>query len=378
MDDVITIDFLGDVNDDSKQKLGHVLWNWDLCKNCTGRKSCAQQNCTWSRSHSLITFWNLYKRMTDAYSPERLGRRPALSSHETLFTIIQKIKGQQTLPRNALLRECFEGSEESADKPPTLNDQNRAFNIAASILLLMDFGVLHDPANSSDGGIPNNYWRGGLSMSDFVRETFPRDPTPHNAGNKLASLTAMQLKKVGKLRLKATNDIRRHLVLNQEERVVWIFHQDSVMREILRTTESDPNSYALPRTLILEVLDTIHIVLFPPEPESYKLLDHLVARKGFDSALLSGVSTPYRKENDAPVPYQYFGERLAALDAEMQTPSPHGWLQRRLKRKSDTYMVMATLIGVCIAVMLGTLGLVVSTFQAWVAYQQWKHPVKDS
>ena len=150
------------------------------------------------------------------------------------------------------------------------------------------------------------------------------------------------------------------------------------MREILRATDSDPNSYALPRALILEVLDTIHIVLFPPEPESYKLLDLLVARKDFDSGLLSGISTPYRGEHDAPVTYQYFGERLAALQAEMQTPSPHGWLQRRLQRKSDTYMVMATLIGVCIAVMLGILGLAVSSFQAWIAYQQWKHPVKDS
>ena len=225
MDDELTVDFLGDVNNASKQKLGQVLWNWSFCGDCVGRKSCAQQNCPWSRSHSLSTQWDLYKRMTDAYSPERLGRRPALSSHDTLFIVIQKIRDQQTLPRKTLLRECFEGNGESDDKPPTLNDQNRAFNIAASILLLMDFGVLHDPANSSDGSTSSKYWRDGLSMSDFISETFPRNLTSDNAENKLASLTALQLKKVGKLRLKATNDIRRHLMLDQEDRVRWQRHE---------------------------------------------------------------------------------------------------------------------------------------------------------
>jgi len=37
--------------------------------------------------------------------------------------------------------------------------------------------------------------------------------------------------------------------------------------------------------------------------------------------------------------------------------------------------MMATLIGVMMAVTLGLLGLAVAIFQAWVAYQQWKHPV---
>lgn len=37
--------------------------------------------------------------------------------------------------------------------------------------------------------------------------------------------------------------------------------------------------------------------------------------------------------------------------------------------------MMATLIGVMIAIVIGFLGLAVATFQAWVAWQQWKHPV---
>lgn len=36
--------------------------------------------------------------------------------------------------------------------------------------------------------------------------------------------------------------------------------------------------------------------------------------------------------------------------------------------------MMATLGGLFATVVLGLLGLVVGIFQAWVAYQQWKHP----
>jgi hypothetical protein len=35
---------------------------------------------------------------------------------------------------------------------------------------------------------------------------------------------------------------------------------------------------------------------------------------------------------------------------------------------------MTTMIGVFIAVLIGLLSLAVSCFQAWVGYQQWKHP----
>jgi uncharacterized membrane protein SpoIIM required for sporulation len=40
--------------------------------------------------------------------------------------------------------------------------------------------------------------------------------------------------------------------------------------------------------------------------------------------------------------------------------------------------MLATMVGVVIAIMLGFLGLAVGIFQSWVPYQAWKHPVNDS
>jgi hypothetical protein len=123
---------------------------------------------------------------------------------------------------------------------------------------------------------------------------------------------------------------------------------------------------------MLEVLDTIHLVLFPPVLGSQKLLEDLVLKSSWDKGLLPDISTPYRREGDPDISYAYFGDRLEELYRELQAPTPHGWLQRRLQRRSETYMLMATMYGVIIAVTLGFFSLVVAIFQAWVAWQQLK------
>jgi len=41
-------------------------------------------------------------------------------------------------------------------------------------------------------------------------------------------------------------------------------------------------------------------------------------------------------------------------------------------------MMLATLIGVVFAVLLGMVSLAVSSYQTWIAYQAWQHPVAAS
>lgn len=135
----------------------------------------------------------------------------------------------------------------------------------------------------------------------------------------------------------------------------------------------------MPRQLALEALDSIHKILFPPDPDSQSLLSSLVLRSSFDEDCLRFESTAYRADNEKDINFHYFGSRLAALYDELENPTPRGWLQKWLERKSGArYVMMATLVGVMIAVILGILGLGVASFQAWVAYQQWKHPVTQT
>ncbi|KAI8940884.1 hypothetical protein NX059_002144 [Plenodomus lindquistii] len=86
----------------------------------------------------------------------------------------------------------------------------------------------------------------------------------------------------------------------------------------------------------------------------------------------------YKRDGDAGVDYSYFGVQMAAIHEEIQNPTPHpdwdSWLQ---KYSGQRYMLMATMIGVFIAVTLGVLSLGVSAFQAWISWQQWKHPIQQ-
>jgi hypothetical protein len=117
-------------------------------------------------------------------------------------------------------------------------------------------------------------------------------------------------------------------------------------------------------------------ILFPLDSDSQSLLRSLVSRASFDPDCLRFESVPYRNEDEKDVPFHYFGSRLMDLYDEIENPRPRSWVEKWVERRSGArYVMIATLIGVVIAVILGLLGLAVGVFQAWVGYQQWQHPV---
>lgn len=112
--------------------------------------------------------------------------------------------------------------------------------------------------------------------------------------------------------------------------------------------------------------------------ESRRLLRSLVSKQNLDPDCLRIQTAIDRSDDEKDIIYQYWGSRLMDLYDEIENPKPRGFLAKWMERKSGArYVMMATLAGVVIAVVLGLFGLGVSIFQAWVGYQQWKHPVTD-
>lgn len=136
-------------------------------------------------------------------------------------------------------------------------------------------------------------------------------------------------------------------------------------------------SGALPRQLALECLDSVQKILFPlTDRKSKSLLLSLTSTSSFDPDCLRFDSASIRNNDEKDIAYHYFGERLAELYDELENPTPHGSLEKWLERRSGArYIMLATLIGVIFAVILGMAGLAVGGYQAWVGYQQWQHPV---
>ena len=118
-------------------------------------------------------------------------------------------------------------------------------------------------------------------------------------------------------------------------------------------------------------------MLFPfNDKKSRRLLRSLVAKSDFDADCLRFEADALRSAEEKGVVFEHFGERLGVLLDEVENLRPHGLIEKWLERKSGArYVMLATLIGVILAVLLGIAALALSGYQTWIAYQAWKHPV---
>jgi hypothetical protein len=149
----------------------------------------------------------------------------------------------------------------------------------------------------------------------------------------------------------------------------------------VKVSVADATSGALPRHLVLEVLDSLQAVLFPlTDKKSRQLLKSYTKSGVFDPIIEDFEFGAIRNNGEEPgsIPFFYLAGRLSELHAEVPNPPPRGWLENQLERRSGSrYMMLATLAGVLFAVFLGILSLGISAFQAYIAYQAWKYPVSQ-
>lgn len=137
----------------------------------------------------------------------------------------------------------------------------------------------------------------------------------------------------------------------------------------------------IPRQLALETLDSLQKILFPFDYESITLLNSIASEQDFDPDCLEydSVDVDYRRDDEKEVVYYYWGSRLMNLLNEIENTKPRGIVHKWLERRSrGRHVMIATIVGIIIAVVLGVLSLVVAIFQAWVSNQQWKDPISKS
>ncbi|KAI8674390.1 hypothetical protein NCS55_00763000 [Fusarium keratoplasticum] len=383
---------LQNVADAQLQKLTQVLWNWDICEACQNGETCTTARCPWRRSARLKWFFDFYGDVTSFYVPELLpGSTPGLRSHEDVFDIIRLLKAQPNTKRSELTQEYFS----KRDKPPPPTDQHRAFNLAVRIMSTVKCSADNQPSGLLELGTQPIQWHSDKSLVEFMAKAFPQGDTGNlhvrDGSGKIrdikSTVTARRLEKDAGLRFRGTDDLRNHLKMDVKKGVVEVFHYTSVLKEHLTSSQkllepldlqSSISAGNIPRQIVLEVLDTLQNVLFPFDSGSEQILRGLVSKQSFDPDCLRYDAAVYRGEGGGNLSYSYFGNRLVDLFEELEDPSPRGVLETWFQRKSGArHVMMATLIGVIIAIVLGILGLVVGIFQAWVAYEAWKYPVSN-
>ncbi|KAI0161860.1 hypothetical protein GGR52DRAFT_143317 [Hypoxylon sp. FL1284] len=253
---------------------------------------------------------------------------------------------------------------------------------------MIDSSALLHASDRLEKGGPRVHWKDDVPFTKYLQDIFPISTHPllsysdtYETGVIKSHLKAKKLQKRLRVTFRATHDIRDHLRLCREENVLEIYHHAGFLKEQLRLTrltdDQSSSKALLPRQLVLEILESLQGILFPlSDPKSKHLLRYLVRTNGFDPETLQFEFAAIRRTEEENVRFFYLADRLSELYNELQNPQPRGWLEKQMERKSGgRYMMMATLVGVIFAVLLGIASLAMSSCQAWIAYQAWQHPV---
>ncbi|TRX95935.1 hypothetical protein FHL15_003077 [Xylaria flabelliformis] len=382
-------------------KLCVALWEWRPCADWIAERACQHgyldPACRCQDAERLGPFFEFYRETTACYIPELTGDSPqAVKTHDDLIHVIQHIKLHPHIPRLQLTTEYFAACTRVGMLDVPSNDQNRAFSLAARVMTMLQSCVEDQCDGLLEAGTQPAIWHFSKSFNQFVdcvivrqyplrlgpySVAIPQYPKPTFT---LESLSVKKLRRVAKLKLVPTNDLRDHLALDKKNGTVAVYHFTSVLKEHLRagrerelhdaTGMNTQLYYGLPKQLVLETLHTLRYVLFPLDSESQSILRSLVAKDKFDADNCD-VNTSWQLREEELIAYEYWGSRLVDLHDELENPTPRGFIETWMERKSGArYIMMATLAGVLIAILLGILSLAVSILQTWITWQQWKHP----
>ncbi|KAK0627982.1 hypothetical protein B0T14DRAFT_513624 [Immersiella caudata] len=379
--------------------LCQVLWSWELCDSCldatpkaSPRRGVAPCHCPWrQRAERLEPFFDFYRKTTRPYVPDFFGEHDqAIRSHQDLRDIIKSIKQNGAEhSQERCMREYFSLRAQGKESFVPGSDQARAFELAVRIMTMTSLSC----DNSQEGFPAEATWDVEDKQAE-APQTWQEVDTLSGAMNKLfisrihpslqssdsqssiirRNLTVVNLKRIAALRIEGTDNLQRHLRLDTTAGVVQIFHHTNFLKEHLLATKHEPNLPPIPRLLALETLCTLQL-LFPSESSSQALLRNLVSKQGFDPDCLRFGTSPFELggEKEWAMRFPIWGTRLMHLYDEIENPKPRGRIEVWLERKSKSrHIMMATMVGVLTAVLLGLFGLCLSIFQTWIAWQQWK------
>ncbi|KAG8675807.1 hypothetical protein FPOAC2_01885 [Fusarium poae] len=383
-----------DLNQDSARQLAVSLWSWQVCQGCVElkRSQCNDQNCPSGRMTQIQRYLQYYEAVVSTYVDATSTPRD-INTHLDILTIISILKSHPDATLSEL-RRIASPNTNTATQALHSNIQANTVALGVKTMLMIDPSALHHSSDRLEKGTFRVHWKEDVPLSKYIQDSFPlgnHNVLSYNTSELFADvkrqLRAVNLKRRLKITIRATSDIRNHLLFDRRNSVLEIYHYTSFLKEQLRVTRdlgdcSSPSSSlkkgVLPRQLVLEILDSLQGTLFPlSDPKSKKLARSLIKNCSFDPDILNFEFSSVRRVGEESVPYIYLADRLADLYNELETPQPRSWLQRSMQRKSGArHVMMATLIGVAIAIILGIVSLAVSSYQTWIAYQAWKHPVE--
>lgn len=245
------------VTEKQLQTLGEILWSWTLCRGSLTGGCCTIESCPSQRLKRLGRFFEHYKALTGSYEVDITpGDRPALGTHEDLFDIIKQLKLEPDIARAEFVDKAFKN--DTCQRLPSLADRERAINLAVKVMTMVNCSAQRQSSGLLEHGLSQTPWRSDVTFSQFIAVIFPVTDHPSLNDDDLkrsidikAALMAKKLKKRVGLKLKTTDDLRRHLRLDRKSRVVEIYHHTAFLKEHLRLTKDKSHGVSVSDSLRL-------------------------------------------------------------------------------------------------------------------------------
>ncbi|KAK4224826.1 hypothetical protein QBC38DRAFT_532067 [Podospora fimiseda] len=374
------------------QSLCRYLWDWSICTPCQlesklhfdstfppiMKNLCAAQ-CPWTlKSARYHPFFDWYKQVTSSYAPDLFGENcQALRHHQDLHRLIGRLRGHDKFvhDQNEYQKDVPFWGQEVPE-----SDKIRALKLARKVMTMSDVYSV-DLRGECEG----ERW-----MESFQVRQHPCLKAGTEEGERIREMVSGdKLVGIAGLRIKGTDELQNHLRLDDEKGEVLVFGWTTVLSTGLLATLPEGGCFpdlgelvieemgifrrdgeCIPRALALETMQTISLLFPPSNRAAQKLLRSLVDRKVLpDPNILRFGTTSYilsKAERDRALQLPIWGSRLLDLYDEVENPRPRGrvesWLERRSKSR---HVMMATIVGIGAAVVLGVLGLGVAIFQTW-------------
>ena len=245
------------VTEKQLQTLGVILWSWTLCRGCLTGGCCTTESCPSQRLKRLGRFFEHYKALTVSYEVDITpGDRPALGTHEDLFDIIKQLKLEPDIARAEFVDKAFK--DDTCQRLPSLADRERAINLAVKVMTMVNCSAQRQSSGLLEYGLSQTPWRSDITFAQFIADIFPMTDHPSLNDDDLkrsmdvkAALMAKKLKKRVGLKLKPTDDLRRHLKLDRKSRVIEIYHHTAFLKEHLRLTKDQSHGVSMSDSLRL-------------------------------------------------------------------------------------------------------------------------------
>lgn len=227
---------------------------WSLPATITAQSNgvpchCQQFGSSFERTQQLAPYLNFYKRLSNRYGADLPNG--ATVSHSDLHILVQTIRAHPELARAELIKTQL-ANNAVCKTPMRPEDRDRAIDLAVRVMTMINCQPQNRSVAYVEYGATFHGWSPDTTFSEFIESCFPTPmpPAPQNDDQFTSdeilvrtNLTANRVMKKAKYKFEATDDIRKHLVIDRQRRIVQIFHHAAFLKENLRCTRGqNPNA----------------------------------------------------------------------------------------------------------------------------------------